>query len=111
MATLQDVRDFLHQAKTYHLATMDGDQPRVRPFGTAEMIDGKLIARPVTLSCGPALTLEGKIQVTVKRVEQDAFLSAYIHDNWKIGDQVETSEDGHQRISQDASAGRDSHDA
>ncbi len=42
MATLQDVRDFLHQAKTYHLATMDGDQPRVRPFGTAEMIDGKL---------------------------------------------------------------------
>lgn len=42
MATLQDVCDFLKQAKTYHLATMDGDQPRVRPFGTAEIIGGKL---------------------------------------------------------------------
>jgi ferredoxin-NADP reductase/ferredoxin len=55
------------------------------------MFDGKLIARPVTLSCGPAMTLEGKIQVTVKKVEQDAFLSAYIHENWKVGDTVETS--------------------
>lgn len=42
MATLQDVCDFLKQAKTYHLATVDGDQPRVRPFGTSEIIDGKL---------------------------------------------------------------------
>ena len=42
MATLQDVCDFLKQAKTYHLATVDGDQPHVRPFGTSEIIDGKL---------------------------------------------------------------------
>ena len=28
--------------KTYYLATVEGDQPRVRPFGTAHIFDGKL---------------------------------------------------------------------
>ncbi|MBR4774995.1 MAG: pyridoxamine 5'-phosphate oxidase family protein [Bacteroidales bacterium] len=39
---MQQVRDFLHQAGCYFLATVDGDQPQVRPFGTAEIIEGKL---------------------------------------------------------------------
>ena len=39
---MQQVRDFLHQAGCYFLATIDGDQPQVRPFGTAEIIEGKL---------------------------------------------------------------------
>ncbi|MER2235480.1 MAG: iron-sulfur cluster-binding domain-containing protein [Candidatus Limivicinus sp.] len=81
--------------KTYTLRRTDGQNPAFFRAGQfvviRQMIDGKLIARPVTLSCGPAMTLEGKIQVTVKRVEQDAFLSAYIHDHWKVGDTVETS--------------------
>lgn len=81
--------------KTYTLRRTDGQNPAFFRAGQfvviRQMIDGKLIARPVTLSCGPAMTLEGKIQVTVKRVEQDAFLSAYIHENWKVGDTVETS--------------------
>ena len=34
--------DFLKKAGTYYLATMDGDQPRVRPFGTVDLFDGKL---------------------------------------------------------------------
>lgn len=33
---------FLKEAGTYFLATADGDQPRVRPFGTAHIFDGKL---------------------------------------------------------------------
>lgn len=33
---------FLNEAKTYYLATIDGDQPRVRPFGTILCYDGKL---------------------------------------------------------------------
>ncbi len=32
---MQRVADFLKEAGTYYLATTDGDQPRVRPFGTA----------------------------------------------------------------------------
>lgn len=34
--------NFLKEAGVYYLATMDGDQPRVRPFGTAHIFDGKL---------------------------------------------------------------------
>jgi len=39
---MQRVRDFLHEAGVYFLATVDGDAPQVRPFGTAEIIEGKL---------------------------------------------------------------------
>lgn len=33
---------FLKQAGIYYLATADGDQPKVRPFGTAHIFEGKL---------------------------------------------------------------------
>ena len=33
---------FLQEAGTYYLATVEGDQPRVRPFGTANIFEGKL---------------------------------------------------------------------
>ena len=36
------VEKFLKDAETYYLATMDGTQPRVRPFGTAHIFEGKL---------------------------------------------------------------------
>ena len=39
---MQRVRDFLHKTGYYFIATVDGDQPQVRPFGTAEIIEGKL---------------------------------------------------------------------
>ena len=39
---MQKIVDFLKEAGTYYLATMDGDQPRVRPFGTAHIFEGKL---------------------------------------------------------------------
>lgn len=39
---MQRVRDFLHKTGCYFLATVDGDQPQVRPFGTAEIFEGKL---------------------------------------------------------------------
>ena len=39
---MQKVHDFLKSAGVYYLATMDGDQPRVRPFGTAHIFEGKL---------------------------------------------------------------------
>ena len=32
---MQTVHDFLKKVDTYYLATIDGDQPRVRPFGIA----------------------------------------------------------------------------
>ncbi len=39
---MQKVEQFLKNAGTYFIATAEGDQPRVRPFGTAHIIDGKL---------------------------------------------------------------------
>ena len=39
---MKRVYDFLKEAKVYYLATMDGDQARVRPFGTIDLFDGKL---------------------------------------------------------------------
>lgn len=39
---MQRVLDFLKKTGIYFLATVDGDQPEVRPFGTVEKIDGRL---------------------------------------------------------------------
>lgn len=40
--SIVDVCQYLEDAQTYYLATMDNDQPRVRPFGTILLDDGKL---------------------------------------------------------------------
>lgn len=39
---MQKVYEFLKNAETYYLATVEGDQPRVRPFGTIHIFEGKL---------------------------------------------------------------------
>ena len=57
---MKRVCDFLKEAGTYYLATAEGDQPRVRPFGTAHIFEDKLYiqtgkAKPVSrqLSVNP----------------------------------------------------------
>ena len=42
MTNIEKVSEFLDKTRTYYLATVDGDQPRVRPFGTVLVYDGKL---------------------------------------------------------------------
>ena len=42
MEGIEKVYEFLKEVHTYYLATVDGDQPRVRPFGTAMLFEGKL---------------------------------------------------------------------
>ena len=39
---MERVCKFLKDAGTYYLATVEGDQPRVRPFGTAHIFEGRL---------------------------------------------------------------------
>jgi uncharacterized pyridoxamine 5'-phosphate oxidase family protein len=39
---MQEVYDFLKACGTYYLATVEGDQPRVRPFGTVDLFEEKL---------------------------------------------------------------------
>lgn len=53
---MQKVCDFLKKAGTYYLATVEGDQPRVRPFGTAHIFEDKLYIQ------------SGKIKPTAKQI-------------------------------------------
>lgn len=39
---MEEVYKLLKECGTYYIATMDGDQPRVRPFGTVDLFEGKL---------------------------------------------------------------------
>ena len=39
---MEKVCEFLKSAGVYYLATVEGDQPRVRPFGTVHIFEGKL---------------------------------------------------------------------
>lgn len=50
---MEKVYEFLKNAETYFLATVEGTQPRVRPFGTVNIFEGKLYiqtgkAKPVS---------------------------------------------------------------
>ena len=39
---MEEVYKFLKENPVFYLATMDGDQPRVRPFGVVALFEGKL---------------------------------------------------------------------
>ncbi len=39
---MEEVLEFLKKCETYYLATVEGDQPRVRPFGTIHVFEDKL---------------------------------------------------------------------
>lgn len=54
---MKRVFEFLKSAGTYYLATVEGDQPRVRPFGTALIFEGKLYIQT------------GKVKPVAKQIE------------------------------------------
>lgn len=39
---MEEVKEFIKNCGAYFLATVDGDQPRVRPFGTVDIFEDKL---------------------------------------------------------------------
>ena len=39
---MEKIYEFIKKCGTYYLATADGDQPRVRPFGTIDLFEDKL---------------------------------------------------------------------
>ena len=39
---MEEVYEFLNECGAYYIATIDGDQPRVRPFGTVLIFEDKL---------------------------------------------------------------------
>lgn len=55
------VYEFLKNANTYYLATVEGDQPRVRPFGTVDIFEGKLY-----IQTGKSKSVSKQIQANPK---------------------------------------------
>ncbi len=94
---MERVEKFLKEAGTYYLATVEGDQPRVRPFGTVNIFEGKLYiqtgkSKPVSkqLAANPKAEIcafkDGEwLRVAATLVEDDrreakaAMLDAYPH--------------------------------
>lgn len=86
---------FLKDTGIYYLATMEGDQPRVRPFGTAHIFEGKLYiqtgkvkevskqihANPKVEICafkgGNWLRIAGELAEDDRREARQAMLDAY----------------------------------
>jgi uncharacterized pyridoxamine 5'-phosphate oxidase family protein len=64
---MKEVYEFLKKVGTYYLATMDGDQPRVRPFGTINIFEDKLY-----IQTGKSKDVSKQIQKNPK-VEISAF--------------------------------------
>ena len=64
---MREVYEFLKKCGIYYLATADGDQPRVRPFGTQDIFEGKLY-----IQTGKSKAVSRQIQANPK-VEICAF--------------------------------------
>ena len=61
---MEKVCEFLKSVGTYYLATVEGDQPRVRPFGTAHIFEGKLyIETGKSKSVAKQLALNPKAEI------------------------------------------------
>lgn len=64
MENIERVYKFLKDADTYYLATVEGDQPRVRPFGTVLVFDGKLcIQTGKVKECSKQLAINPKAEI------------------------------------------------
>lgn len=69
---MEKVYEFLKECRTYYLATVEGDQPRVRPFGTVNIFDGKLYIQT------------GKVKPISKQISKNpkVELCAFNGDKW-----------------------------
>ncbi|MCC8127149.1 MAG: pyridoxamine 5'-phosphate oxidase family protein [Clostridiales bacterium] len=69
---MQEVFDFLKNCGTYYLATAEGDQPRVRPFGTIHEFEGKLYIQT------------GKVKEVSRQIHQNSKIEicAFSGDAW-----------------------------
>jgi len=48
---MEEVFNFLNECGIYYIATIDGDKPRVRPFGTINIFEDKLYIQTGKVKC------------------------------------------------------------
>lgn len=62
---MEKVYEFLKNAGVYYLATVDGDQPHVRPFGTVNIFNGKLyIQTGKSKDVSKQIEANGKVEIS-----------------------------------------------
>ena len=72
---METVYAFLKEAKVYFIATVDGDQPRVRPFGTVNIFEGKLyIQTGRKKNVSKQLAKNGKVELCAYLPEKKCWL-------------------------------------
>ena len=69
---MQEVYDFLKKCGVYYLATVEGDQPRVRPFGTVDIFEGRLY-----IQTGKVKAVSKQLQINPK-----AEICAFMDGQW-----------------------------
>ena len=68
--SIKEVYDFLKNCGHYFLSTMDGDQPRVRPFGTGAIFEGKLyIQTSKQKNVSKQITENPKVEICALNIE------------------------------------------
>ena len=78
---MNEVYEFLKSAGTYYLATMDGDRPRVRPFGTIDLYNDRLYIQTGKrkdvanqLKANPKIEISAMLEGRWIRLEAEAIL-------------------------------------
>ena len=72
---METVCGFLKEAGVYYLATVDGDQPRVRPFGTALIFEGRLyIQTGRKKNVSKQLARNGKVEICAFQPQKNRWL-------------------------------------
>ncbi|MBP3478021.1 MAG: pyridoxamine 5'-phosphate oxidase family protein [Oscillospiraceae bacterium] len=62
---MERVCKFLKDAGVYYLATVEGDQPRVRPFGTANIFENKLYIQTGKVKlCSKQILVNPKVEIS-----------------------------------------------
>ena len=73
--SIQKTYEFIKNAGTYYLATVDKDQPRVRPFGTINIFEGKLyIQTGRKKNVSKQLSKNGKVELCAYQPEKKCWL-------------------------------------
>lgn len=76
---MEEVLNFLRDCGTYYLATVEWDQPRVRPFGTINVFEGKLY-----IQTGKSKKVSKQIQVNPKVEISGALDWKWIRVSWEL---------------------------
>ena len=82
---MERVYQFLKEASVYYLATVEGDQPRVRPFGTVHIFEGKLYIQTGKIKpCSKQLMANPKAEICAFHNSSWLRVAAELYDDDRV---------------------------